>query len=97
MKTSQEVSVKLTIEDIRYARHIDLAALTGFGARDFAAWTKSRGLSERSLNVLAEQLGMEKTDLLKGLELRRQDAALARKVQERIKQLIATEPEKAAS
>jgi hypothetical protein len=89
METSREVAVKLTIEDIRYARHIDLAALTGFGASDFAAWTKSRGLSERSLNAISQELGMEKPDLLKGLELRREDAAIARKVQERMKWLAA--------
>ena len=80
--------MKLTIDHIRYARYSDLAALTGIEASYFSAWTKSRRLSERSLTLVAERLGMDEHDVLKGLTLRRRDAAIARKFQERVRQLV---------
>lgn len=41
--------IMLTAEDIRYARNIDLAAVTEIDPSNFAAWSNSRGISERNL------------------------------------------------
>lgn len=79
----------LTAEDIRYARNIDLAAVTEIDPSNFAAWSNSRGISERNLNLIAQRLGISKLEFMQGLELRRQDAAITREVAAKFEKLIA--------
>lgn len=79
----------LTLEDIRYARHTQLAELTGFDASNFAAWSSHRRISEKNLTVIAEKLNMSKLQVLEGLDLRRQDTAISRQVQEKLDRVIA--------
>lgn len=88
MKVTEE-SIMLTAEDIRHARNVDLAALTGFDATAFAAWSNNREISGRNLNAIAEALGMAKHEVLEGIELRKQDSATARAVQGKLERLIA--------
>ncbi|NJO74189.1 MAG: hypothetical protein HC833_10800 [Leptolyngbyaceae cyanobacterium RM1_406_9] len=78
----------LLAEDIRYLRHTQLSLLTGIDPSNFSAWSNHRRISERSLERVAQMLGMSKLDLLKGLELRRQDAAIARTTQAKANRLI---------
>ena len=89
MKATEEIIV-LTAEDIRHARNIDLAQLTGFDPTAFAAWSNSREISGRNLKIIATALGIEKHEVLKGLELRKQDSAIARAVQQKLEALIAS-------
>jgi transcriptional regulator with XRE-family HTH domain len=79
----------LSVEDIRYMRHSQLAELTGIDPSNFVAWSHRRRISERSLERIAQRLNISKADLLKGIELRRQDAAIARAAQTKTDQLIA--------
>jgi hypothetical protein len=88
MKANEEMIV-LTVEDIRHARNVELAALTGFDATAFAAWSGTREISGRNLKIIAVALGMEKHQVLEGIELRKKDTATARAVQERLETLIA--------
>jgi hypothetical protein len=87
MKVTEELIV-LTAEDIRYARNVDLASLTKFDATAFAAWSNAREISGRNLNAIAQALGMEKHEVLRGIELRKQDTVTARKVQAKLEQLL---------
>jgi len=89
MEEAKEI-IMLTAEDIRHARNIDLATLTGFDQTAFAAWSNSREISGRNLNLIAQALSMEKHEVLQGIELRKQDSALARQVQQKLERLIAT-------
>ncbi|MDX2215256.1 MAG: hypothetical protein SFY66_18475 [Oculatellaceae cyanobacterium bins.114] len=79
----------LTAEDIRYARNVDLQKLTGIHASNFAAWSNNRHISERNLGAIAQALGMEKSEVLRGFELRRKDNQTTAKITERIEALIA--------
>jgi hypothetical protein len=56
---------------------------------NFAAWSNLREISGRNLNQIAAALGMEKHEVLRGLELRKADTALARTVQQKLATLIA--------
>lgn len=87
MKSSEKL-IMLTAEDIRYAKHTQLAALTGIDASNFSAWGSSRGISERNIDRIAEALGMSKLAFMEGLELRRKDAAAARSAQEKLERYI---------
>lgn len=78
----------LTAEDIRYLRHVQLAVLTGIDASNFPAWYQGRRLSERTLERLSQCLSVSKAEILKGFELRRQDATRARTAQTKALQLI---------
>ncbi|MBD2019234.1 hypothetical protein H6F43_03435 [Leptolyngbya sp. FACHB-36] len=78
----------LSVEDIRHLKHIQLSYLTGFDPSNFAAWNGNRRISERSLERIAQSIGMDKPDLLRALELRRQDAAIARNAQTKADKLI---------
>jgi hypothetical protein len=78
----------LAAEDIRYLRHVQLAALTGIDASNFPAWYQGRQLSERTLERLSQRLSVSKAEILKGFELRRQDAAIARNAQSKALRLI---------
>lgn len=89
MKVIEE-SIVLTAEDLRHARNVDLAALTGFDPAAFAAWSNSREISGRNLNAIAQALGMEKHEVLKGIELRKADSAIARMVQAKLERLLAS-------
>jgi len=79
----------LSAEDIRYIRPCQFAELTGLAPGYFSAWSHARGISERSLERLAHQLGMGKAELLKGFDLRREDQTNARAAQAKAAQLIA--------
>ncbi|WNZ22719.1 hypothetical protein HJG54_07520 [Leptolyngbya sp. NK1-12] len=70
----------LTAKDIRHARAIDLARLTGIDASNFAAWSNHRHISKRNLGIIATALGMEKSEVLRGFELRRHDNRTAQTV-----------------
>jgi hypothetical protein len=89
MKVNEEL-IMLTAEDIRHARNVDLAALTGMDATAFAAWSANREISGRNLNAIATALGMPKHEVLKGIELRKADTAIARAVQEKLERLLAS-------
>lgn len=80
--------IALTVEDIRHLRHTQLSQLTGIDPSNFSAWSRQRRISERNLERMATQLGLSKSDLLTGIELRRQDAAIARIAQAKAKRLI---------
>lgn len=80
--------MSLNPEDIRHARPIDLERITGINASSFVSWSMGRGISEKNLTVLSEALGMSKAEVLAGLELRREDAAIARQVAEKIDRLM---------
>lgn len=79
----------LTPADIRYAKHTQLAELTGFDPSYFSAWSSSRRISEKNLSVIAERLNLTKPQVLEGLELRRQDVAIARRVHDKLDRVIA--------
>ncbi|MEP0923476.1 hypothetical protein [Leptolyngbya sp. ST-U4] len=79
--------MRLCAEDIRYARAIDLQAITGIDASNFTAWSSRRHISERNLGVIADALGIEKSEVLRGFELRRQDTRMAREVAEKLERL----------
>jgi hypothetical protein len=81
-------NLTLLAEDIRYLRHVQLSLLTGIDSSNFSAWSNHRRISERSLERVAQRLRISKLDLLKGLELRRQDAAIARAAQAKATHLI---------
>lgn len=83
------IDLTLTIEDIRYLKHSQLAQITGIDASSFSAWSRYRCFSERTLNQIAQCLGMPKTDILQGFDLRRRDMAAARLAQDKAEQLIA--------
>jgi hypothetical protein len=78
----------LTAEDIRHARAIDLEKLTGIHASNFAAWSNARHISEKNLTVIAQALGMEKPEVLRGFELRRHDNRTAQTVAAKLEALI---------
>jgi hypothetical protein len=63
--------------------------LTGIHASNFAAWSSTRAISEKNLKIIAQSLGIDKSEALKGLELRRRDVAIAREVQAKFEKLIA--------
>ncbi len=96
MKAVQEI-ILLTADDIRHARNVDLSALTGFDPTAFAAWGNNREISGRNLNAIAQALGMEKHEVLKGIELRKKDSAIARQVQQKLEALIASRTVAAAT
>lgn len=79
----------LLAEDIRHLRHTQLARLTGIDPSNFSAWSRNRRISERNLERIAQQLGIAKPELLQGIELRRQDAAIAQSAQAKADALIA--------
>ena len=81
-------SLVFQAEDIRHLRHIQLEMLTGIDASNFSAWSNTRGISERNLERIAPRLGMTKGELMKGLDLRRQDAATARASRSKADRLI---------
>lgn len=86
MKVSKKMA--FTSEDIRYLKHIQLAVLTGIDASNFSAWSSYRRISERNLERIAEKLGMSKSELLEGLELRRKDVQMRRKARAKADRLI---------
>lgn len=77
-----------TTEDLRHLRHIELETLTGINASSFSAWTSTRKISERNLEKIAQKLGMTKSELIEGLDLRREDAAKSKRVRAKADQLI---------
>ena len=79
----------LSAQDIRHLRHIQLARLTGIDASSFSAWSSRRRFSERSLEQLEQRLGIPKSDILQGFDLRRQDMTTARAAQAKADALIA--------
>jgi hypothetical protein len=83
-----DVAMKLCAEDIRYARAIDLQGLTGIDASNFAAWSSTRHISERNLGVIAKALGMEKSEVLRGFEMRRRDTQTAKDVAAKLEQWV---------
>jgi hypothetical protein len=78
----------LAAEDIRYLRHVQLSVLTDIDASNFPAWNQGRKLSERTLERMAQRLSIGKAEILRGFDLRRQDAAIARTAQSKAIQLI---------
>jgi hypothetical protein len=78
----------LSVEEIRYIRHSQLALLTGIDASNFPRWDSGKRISERTLERIAQGLHTSKLDVLRGFELRRQDVAIARTAQEKAEQLI---------
>lgn len=78
----------LLAEDIQHLRLTQLSLLTGIDPSNFSAWINQRRISERNLERIAQRLGMSKPDLLVGLELRRNNAAIARTVQAKANRLI---------
>lgn len=78
----------LTAEDIPYLRNSQLAQLTEISANYFSAWASGRHISERLLAGIAVKMGLSKGDLLKALELKRQEAQKAQKAREKADQLI---------
>lgn len=83
------INLTLTIEDLRYLKYSQLAQITGIAASSFSAWSRSRCFSERTLDQIAQRLGLGKTDILQGFDLRRQDMAAARLAQDKAERLIA--------
>ena len=71
-------TLKLNAEDVRRLSTNRLEALTGLAATNFSSWTHKRGISERNLERIAEKLHISKSELLRGIELRREDAIAAR-------------------
>lgn len=82
-------NLALSAEDIRHLRHSQLARLTGIDPSSFSAWSQQRRFTERTLDQLALCLGIPKSVVLQGFDLRRQDVATARLAQEKAEQLIA--------
>jgi len=78
----------LSVEDIRHLRHSQLSLLTDINPSNFSAWNHQRRLSERSLERIAQRLGLGKPELLQGFELRRQDSVIARVAQTKANHLI---------
>ncbi|HEY9762379.1 MAG TPA: hypothetical protein V6D07_07625 [Trichocoleus sp.] len=78
----------LTPDDIRYLKPAQLARLTRIDARYFSAWSTSRSISEKSLELIAQALGLTKSEVLQGFDLRREDAALAQAAQVKASKLI---------
>lgn len=87
MKPATETDM-LTPNDLRHARNVDLANLTGFDSGAIAAWSSTREISGKNLSAMAKALGMEKHEVLQGIELRKQDTAIARDVQRKLEQFI---------
>lgn len=69
-------------------RPSQLEGLTGISARYWAAWGKSRNISERFLLQAAQALGLSIDGLLTGLNLRRVDAAQAQATRAKVEKLI---------
>jgi hypothetical protein len=69
----------LSVEDIRHLKHSQLSLLTGINSSSFAAWNHQRRLSERSLERIAQRLGLSKPELLQGFEGRVLDVLLRSK------------------
>lgn len=88
-RKSPPVDLVLTPDDIRYLRPAQLAILTTIDASYFSAWSTGRQMSERSMELIAHALGITKSDVLQGFELRRKDSALARTAQDKAEKLIA--------
>lgn len=63
----------LTVEDIRYLRPTQLAALTNIPARYFSAWSATRSMSETSIKTVSDALGIDREEVLKAFDLRRKD------------------------
>lgn len=78
----------LTVEDIRYAKNIQLQTLTGIDASNFSAWGNRRGISEKNLDRIAKSIGMTKSQLMEALELKRADIAKAKLAQHKADKLI---------
>lgn len=80
--------LSLTVEEISYLRNCQLAAITGVNASYFSAWTLRRQISERLLGTIAARMGLDKGDLLKALELKRQEAQKAAQIRAKADRLI---------
>ncbi|MGF1566868.1 MAG: hypothetical protein ACFCVD_02135 [Nodosilinea sp.] len=87
--------ILLTAEDIRYLRPIQLSALTQIQSDSFSAWSSTRRISEASLTAIANALGIDREEVLRGFDLRRQDSAHAKAAKEKAARLLAyLQPEK---
>lgn len=80
----------ITAEHIRYAQNAQLEELTGYQASSFSEWTNSetRQMSGNTQERIAQKLGMDKLEFIKGWDSRREDASVARKYQEQLTQII---------
>jgi len=78
----------LTLEEISYLRHSQLAQLTGTPPNYFSAWKWQRGISERKLEEVAQKLNLSASELLQVLEARRRDAEKIRQAQAKADRLI---------
>jgi hypothetical protein len=88
----------LTAEDIRYLRPAQLSTLTRIQADYFSAWSATRRISEANLTAIAKALGIDREEVLKGFDLRREDNALAKVAQKKAVQLMAyLQPEKGSA
>lgn len=78
----------LSVDDLRHLKHSQLSQITGIDSSNFSAWNHKRGISERLLKQASKRLGIDTPELLKGFELRRKDAAIARTAQMKANRLI---------
>ncbi len=78
----------LSADDLRYVRHCQLEALTGISATNFPRWDQGHAFSERTLTRIAQSLQIDKSVVLHGFELRRQDLQTARNAQAKARDLI---------
>lgn len=83
--------MQLTAEHIRYARPQQLAALTGKDPSTFSRWSHTLLMRGQTQQELADLLGMDVIELIKGFQLRRSDALEAKRYQAQIDELITTE------
>jgi hypothetical protein len=78
----------LTVEEIPYLQHSQLARLTQIKANYFSAWMWQRQISERLLGAVAARMGLSESELLRALELKRQEARRARRARAKAERLI---------
>ncbi|MBD1876948.1 hypothetical protein H6F75_26030 [Nodosilinea sp. FACHB-131] len=78
----------LKAEEIRYLRPIQLSVLTKMQADYFSAWSATRSMSEASLTAIAEALGIDREEVLRGFDLRREDYVLAQAAQKKAARLL---------
>lgn len=78
----------LTTEHIRYATGTQLAALLGVSPQAVAAWTVGRHNISGYILARAAHRGLFKDVLIKGLDLRCQDAKSARSLQGEVSEFL---------
>jgi hypothetical protein len=84
-----QISLKISADDIRYARPTDLATLSGYGANSFTCWFQGkRGITHRTLTQLANALDTDVEVVIEGLRRRQHDAQVRAQVQQKLTQLI---------